>query len=65
MAKTTPAAALAAETVRARVLFASAWGPVDSVVDVAPEEAAAGVAAGELDPDPASVAYAESLAATA
>jgi hypothetical protein len=49
-------------TVKARVIFAGPWGPMDAVVSVTPEEAAAGTAAGELDADPGAVAYAESLA---
>jgi hypothetical protein len=49
-------------TVKARVIFAGAWGAMDSVVTVTPEEAAAGTDAGELDADPGAVAYAESLA---
>lgn len=48
-------------TVKARVIFASAWGAMDSVVTLTPEEAAAGTAAGELDSDPGAVAYAESI----
>jgi hypothetical protein len=49
-------------TVKARVIFAGPCGAMDSVVTVTPDEAAAGAAAGELDADPAAVAYAESLA---
>lgn len=48
-------------TVQARVIFASAWGAMDSVVTVTPEDAAAGTAAGELDSDPGAVAYALSI----
>jgi len=48
---------------KARVLVACAWGQPNDVVTVSAEEAAAGKEAGELDPDPAAVAYAESLAA--
>lgn len=58
-----PDAAKAAKMVKARVLFAGAFGQVDDVATVTPKAAKAGVAAGELDPDKAAVAYAESLAA--
>lgn len=51
--------------VKARVLFTGAFGKVDSVVLLDAADAKAGVAAGELDTDKASVAYAESLAAPA
>jgi len=50
-------------TVKARVLMSCGWGENDDVVTVSAEEAAAGKEAGELDPDPAAVAYAESMAA--
>jgi hypothetical protein len=45
----------------ARVLVACAWGQVNDVVPVSTEDAAAGLAAGELDPSPEAVAYAKSL----
>ena len=48
---------------KARVLVSCGWGHINAVVTVSAEEAAAGKEAGELDPDPAAVAYAESLAA--
>jgi hypothetical protein len=48
--------------VKARVLAAGIFGKPDDVVEVAPDVAAAGQAAGELDPDPAAVAYATLLA---
>lgn len=50
-------------TVKARVLMSCGWGECNEVVAVSAEEAAAGQEAGELDPDPSAVAYAESLAA--
>lgn len=52
-----------AKKLKARVLFAGAFGKVDAVVSVDPVTAKAGVAAGELDTDKGAVAYAESLAA--
>lgn len=55
MAKNQPAEGM----VKARVLLDCAYGKVDSVVEVTQAEAAA--AAGQLDADPAAVAYAESL----
>lgn len=48
--------------VKARVLMSCGWGEPNEVVTVSADEAAAGKEAGELDPDPAAVAYAESLA---
>lgn len=49
--------------IKARVLLSCGWGEINEVVATSAEEAAAGKEAGELDPDPAAVAYAESLAA--
>jgi len=63
--KKTPAAQPAEGQVKARVLFAGAFGRVDAVVIVDADTAAAGLAAGELDPDPGAVAYAEQLAGAA
>lgn len=53
----------ASAAVRARVLVACSHGPVDAVVALPPDVAAAALAAGEVDTDPAAVAYAEQLAA--
>lgn len=49
--------------IEARVLVDSCWGAPNDVITVTKEEADAGVAAGELDPDPEAVAYAKSLGA--
>lgn len=49
------------EAVKARVLVTCAHGKPNDVVTVTPEEAEAGQLAGELDANPAAVAYAESL----
>ena len=48
-------------SIKARVLMACSFGQPDDVIELPADEAQAGQAAGELDPDPAAVAYAESL----
>lgn len=52
-------------TVRARVLVQCRHGRPDDLVTLPADEAAEGVAAGDLDADPSAVAYAELLAAGA
>lgn len=52
-------------TVRARVLVACRHGRPDDIATLPAAEAAESIAAGELDADPAAVAYAEQLAAAA
>ena len=48
-------------SIEARVLVRCAWGNPNDVATVTAEDAEAGRAAGELDPDPQAVAYAKSL----
>lgn len=52
-------------SVRARVLVQCRHGRPDDLVTLPADEAAEGVAAGDLDADPSAVAYAELLAAGA
>jgi len=47
--------------IKARVLVAGSFGAPDDVVSLAPDALAAGVSAGQLDPHPDAVAYAESM----
>jgi hypothetical protein len=51
----------AASPVKCRVLMSCSYGQPDDVIELPADEAQAGQDAGELDPDPAAVAYAESL----
>jgi hypothetical protein len=53
----------AAAPIKARVLMSCSYGQPDDVVELQAAEAQAGQAAGELDADPAAVAYAETLRA--
>jgi len=56
-----PAPTLAPESIKARVLVAGVFGSTDEVVELTPDALAIGVAAGQVDPHPDAVAYAESL----
>jgi len=49
--------------IKARVLVAGSFGVPDDVVSLAPDALSAGVSAGQLDPHPDAVAYAESMSA--
>lgn len=51
--------------VEARVLVACDFGAPNDVVAITPDEAAAGMDAGQLDTTPESVAYAKTLAQSA
>ena len=47
------------ETTKARVLVAGAYGQPDAVVELTPEQLKQAQAAGQVDPHPDAVAYAE------
>ena len=51
---------LAADTL-VRVLVDCAYGKVDDVVELTPEQLTEAVSSGQVDPDPDAVAYAQSL----
>ena len=51
----------AAETVKARVLVEGNYGKPDDVIELEGEALAVAVASGQVDAEPAAVAYAESL----
>ena len=55
------AATPAPKLIKARVLATGVFGNVDTVVKLPPDALAHGVAAGQLDPHPDAVAYAESM----
>ncbi len=65
MSKTNPTPPASAPAVpalvKARVLTGCAYGAADDVVELAPDAVENGKNAGELDPDPAAVAYELSL----
>ena len=50
-----------AHATKVRVLVAGAFGKVDDVPELEGEELAQALASGQVDADPAAVAYAESL----
>ena len=47
--------------IKVRVLSTGAFGQIDAVVELTPAEVSQGVFAGQVDPNPDAVAYAESL----
>lgn len=59
------AATPAPKLIKARVLATGVFGNVDTVVKLPPDVLAHGVAAGQLDPHPDAVAYAESMSGEA
>lgn len=50
-----------AEKTKARVLLDCAYGKVDQVIEIEAADLAVAQASGQVDTDPAAVAYAESL----
>lgn len=49
--------------IKVRVIYAGKFGAVNDVVELDPKDVEAAKASGEVDADPAAVAYAESLKA--